>query len=157
MLDRLVRTVAAPSAIADRKSLEAPPLAGFRGGTADTIDANLQATALWRVIKREFPDWYTQRVEEAAALARDNKDDAAIGQHMARKLRELRRQQVANGLSATLPLLKTVATAFFDSLAKLREHSAEACHGFIRRGRSQPGHRRAAAGLGVHTGLCRRS
>jgi len=140
-LTQFVTSMTAPSgamAIADRKSLEAAPLAGFRGGTVSTIDASLQATALWRVIKQEFPDWYTQRINEAAALARDNKDDAAIGQHMARKLRELRRQQAQNGISATLPLLKTVATAYFDSLARLRSHSPEACNGFIRQGEAEP-------------------
>jgi hypothetical protein len=124
--------------IADRKSLEVPPLTGFRGGTAATIDASLQATALWRVIKREFPEWYTQRLNEAATLAGDGKDDAAIGQHMARRLRELRRQQAANGLSATLPLLGTVAAAYFDSLVKLRRHSAEVCNSFIRQGEAAP-------------------
>jgi len=124
--------------VADRKSLDVPPLAGFRGGTAETIDAHLQSTALWRVIKREFTDWYTQRVNEAAALARDNKDDVAIGRYMAGKLRELRRQQVANGLQATQPLLKTVAMAFYDNLVKLRAHSAEACHGLIDGGEANP-------------------
>jgi hypothetical protein len=125
-------------AIADRKSLEAPPLAGFRGGTAATIDATLQATALWTVLKREFPDWYAARVKEAATLAAEDKDDAAIGQHMARKLRELRRQQVGNALSATQPMLKTVATVFFENLGKLRSHSPEACHGLIDGGEANP-------------------
>jgi hypothetical protein len=125
-------------AIADRKSLETPPLAGFRGGPPESIDATLQDTALWRVIKREFPDWYTQRLDEAMALARENKDDAAIGQHMARKLVELRRQQAASALSATLPRLKTVASAFFDNLVKLRRHSVEACYGYISQGQASP-------------------
>jgi hypothetical protein len=124
--------------VADRKSLEVPPLAGFRGGTPASIDAALQATALWSVIKREFPEWYEERVKEAAALARENKDDVAIGQHMAAKLREFRRQQVSNALSATQPRLKTVATAFLDNLSKLREHSPQACHGFINGGEANP-------------------
>lgn len=124
--------------IADRKSLEVPPLAGF-SGTPQEIDAKLQATALWRVIKREFPDWYTQRLNEAVTLARDNKNEAAIGQHMARKLVELRRQQVSNALSATLPRLKGVAAAFFDNLARLRQHSVESCYGFISQGEANPG------------------
>jgi hypothetical protein len=124
--------------IADPKSLDVPPLAGFRGGTADSIDTHLQKTALWRVIKREFPDWYAQRLEEAAALARDNKDDTAIGQHMAGKLRELRRQQAANGLQATQQRLKTVAMAFFDNLVKLRAHSPQACHALIDGGEANP-------------------
>ncbi len=106
-------------AIADRKSLEVPPLAGFTD-TPEVTDAKLQATALWRVLKREFPDWYTQRLDESATLARASKDEAAIGQQMARKLVELRRQQVANALSATLPRLKSVATAFYDNLVQLR-------------------------------------
>jgi hypothetical protein len=119
--------------IADRKSLEVPPLAGF-SDSADAIDTNLQATALWRVLKREFPDWYTQRLNEAATLARANTDDTAISQQMARRLVELRRQQVANALSATLPRLKGVAAAFFENLAQLRRHSSEACYGFISQG-----------------------
>ena len=140
-LAALVASLTAPSgamAIADRKSLETPPFAGFQTGTADGIDANLQATALWRVIKRQFPDWYAQRLGEAAALAKDNKGDAVIGQYLARKLVELRRQQIANGLSAKLETLKMVATAYFESLEKLRKHSAEACNAFIRQGEAEP-------------------
>lgn len=124
-------------AIADRKSLEVPPLTGFTD-TSETTDAKLQATALWRVIKREFPDWYTQRLAESATLARSGKDEAAIGQHMARRLVELRRQQIANALSATLPRLKSVAVAFHDNLVQLRKHSTEACYGFISQGEANP-------------------
>lgn len=124
-------------AIADRKSLEVPPLAGFTD-TPETTDTKLQATALWRVIKREFPDWYTQRLAESATLARASKDEAAIGQQMARKLVELRRQQVANALSATLPRLKSVATAFYDNLVQLRRYSTDACYGFISQGEANP-------------------
>jgi GYF domain 2 len=124
--------------VADRKSLEMPPLVGFRAGSVDAIDATLQNTALWRVIKREFPDWYTERLNEGAALARDNKDDAVIGQLVARKLVELRRQQVANGLSAKLPMLKTVASAYYDSLTRLRKYNPEACSGFIKQGEAEP-------------------
>jgi uncharacterized protein DUF4339 len=124
-------------AIADRKSLEVPPLAGFTD-TPEVTDAKLQATALWRVLKREFPDWYTQRLDESATLARASKDDAAIGQHMARKLVELRRAQVANALSATLPRLKSVATAFYDNLVQLRRYSTDACYGFISQGEANP-------------------
>lgn len=124
--------------MSDRKSLETPPLIGFRAGSTEAIDATLQGTALWRVIKREFPDWYTQRLADAVALAREGKDDAVIGQYVARKLVELRRQQVANGLSAKLPLLMAVASAYFETLDKLRSHSVEACSGFIRQGEAEP-------------------
>jgi hypothetical protein len=140
-LATLAASFTAPSgamSIADRKSLETPPLLGFRAGSVEAIDATLQATALWRVIKREFPDWYGQRLAEAATLAKENKDDAVIGQLMARKLQELRRQQVANGLSAKLPMLKMVASAYYETVDRLRAHSVEACSGFIRQGEAEP-------------------
>jgi hypothetical protein len=136
--------------ISDRKSLDTPPLAGFRG-TPETVDATLQTTALWRVIKREFPDWYKQRLDEAIALAA-TKDDAAVGQFVARKLVELRRQHAVSALSATLPRLKSVAVAFFDSLAKLRQHSVEACHGFIAEGQASPAVVALLQGGSEHTG-----
>jgi hypothetical protein len=124
-------------AIADRKSLEAPPLKGF-SASPEATDAKLQETALWRVIKREFPDWYAQRLNEGVALARAGSDEAAIGQQMAKKLVELRRQQVANALSATLPKLNLVATAFYTNLAKLKAQGTEPCFAFISQGEAHP-------------------
>jgi hypothetical protein len=124
-------------AIADRKSLQAAPLAGFTD-SPEATDIKLQETALWRVIKREFPDWYNQRLTEAAELARSSKDPAAVGQQMARRIMELRRQQVAHALAATLPRLKTVASTFYDNLVELRRHSTDACYGFISQGETNP-------------------
>jgi hypothetical protein len=123
--------------IADRKSLDVPPFAGLRG-SPEAIDAKMQAAALWRVIKREFPEWYAQRLNEVAALARENKDDTAIAQDLAGKVVQLRRQQVANALSATLPKLKALAVAFHDNLASLRKQNAEACYGMISQGEAHP-------------------
>ena len=123
--------------IADRKSLEVSPFAGLRG-SPEVIDAKMQAAALWRVIKREFPDWYAERLNEVAALARENKDDAAIAQHLAGKVVQLRRQQVANALSATLPKLKALAVVFHDNLTNLRKQNAEACYGLISQGEAHP-------------------
>jgi len=123
--------------IADRKSLEAPPFAGLRG-TPEAVDAKMQSTALWRVIKREFPDWYTQRLNEVVSLARENKDAAAIAQHVAHKLVELRRQQLGNGLSATLPRIKSVVVAYHENLTRLRQQDAATCYGFISQGEEHP-------------------
>ena len=124
-------------AIADRKSLEVPPFKGFSGSTEAT-DAKLQETALWRVIKREFPDWYAKRLTEAAEMVRSGKDEAAIGEVIGRRLVDLRRQQVTNALSATLPRLKALATTFYDNLATLRRYSTDACYGFILQGEANP-------------------
>jgi hypothetical protein len=124
-------------AVPDQKSLEAPPLKGFIG-TADAIDGGLQQTALWRVLKRDFPDWYGERLKEAAELAAQNKDEATIGRQMAHALVVLRRQQVSNALSASIPRLKAVATAFFDNLVALRKQSDQACYEFIAQGEMSP-------------------
>jgi hypothetical protein len=143
MAGQVVGSLTSPSGssgaiqVGDRTSLEAPPLAGF-SGTAPEIDTKLQATALWRVLKREFGDWYSQRLDEAAGMAREGKNDTIIGQHLARKLVELRRQQANHALSATLPRLKGVAAAFYDNLAKLRRHSVDTCYGFISQSEASP-------------------
>ena len=124
--------------IADRRSLELPPLAGFRAGSGEAVDAALQSTALWKVIKREFPDWYRQRIAEAMQLTQEGKDDAVIGQLIGRKLAELRRQHAASGMAASEEWLKTVATAYLNTVKRLRGRDPEACAGFIRRGEAEP-------------------
>jgi hypothetical protein len=124
--------------VADRRSLELPPLAGFRAGTGEAVDAALQSTALWKVIKREFPDWYKERIAEAMQLTQEGKDDAVIGQLMGRKLAELRRQHAASGVAASEERLKTVATAYLDTVKRLRDYNPEVCTGFIRRGEAEP-------------------
>jgi len=121
----------------DRKSLETPPLAGLKGD-ARTIDTAMQAAAVWRLVKREFPDWYTQRLKEIEAMSAAGKDDAAIGQHLARALVTLRRQQVDNALAAQVSSLKRVATAFLENIEKLRKTGTDACYNFISQGEPSP-------------------
>ena len=104
----------------------------------DALDATLQATPLWRVLKRDYPDWYAERLKEIAALAADNKDDAAIGQQMARALVALRRQNVGNALGAGFPQLKAVASTFYENLVQLGKYSNEACFEFISKGEAGP-------------------
>src|SRR5262249_55041725 len=72
-------------AATDRVGIEVPPLRGFGPDTAQ-MDANLQATPLWRILKREFPDWYADRLKEVVGLTQQNKDDANIAQQMGRAL-----------------------------------------------------------------------
>jgi hypothetical protein len=123
----------AASLTLDGTGLDVSPLVGFRG-SPEAINAALQATPLWRVLKREFPDWYAERLKEAAALAAENKDDAAIGQQMARALVALRRQNVTHALAASFPKLKAVATSFYANLVELKKQSSDACFEFISQG-----------------------
>lgn len=120
-----------------QQSLEVPPLKGLANPPGG-LDAALQATALWRVLKREFPDWYGERLKEIAALAAQNKDDAAIAQQVARELVAFRRQQVNFALAASLPRLKLVASTFYDNLVQLRKESNEVCFDFISQGEASP-------------------
>ena len=129
----------APGSIAagDRKGLDTSPLAGF-SGPPGAIDATLQATPLWRIVKREFPDWYAERLKEIAGLAAQNKGEAEIGQQVARALVALRRQNVSHALAAGFPQLKAVASTFYENLVQLRKQSADACFEFISQGEASP-------------------
>ena len=44
------------------KELGTSPLQGFRAAP-DALDPTLQATPLWRILKRDFPDWYAERLQ----------------------------------------------------------------------------------------------
>ena len=131
------RLIAVVYATIDRKGEDASPLKGL-GGPPETIDARLQATRLWRIVKQEFPDWYAERLKEAAELAAQNKDQAEIGQHLARALVGLRRQNAKHALAAGAPQLKAVAMTFYENLAQLRKHSSEACFALISQGEASP-------------------
>jgi len=117
----------------DGKDFEVPPLVGFTG-SAETINATLQATPLWRILKRDFPDWYAERLKEAAALAAQNKNDGAIGQQMARAMVALRRQNFNYALAASFPKLKAVAMTFYENLVELQKQSNDVCFEFISQG-----------------------
>jgi hypothetical protein len=102
------------------------------------MDAALQGTTLWRLLKQEFPDWYAERLKQAAGLSAQHKDDPAIAQEMARALVALRRENAKHALAAGFPRLKAVAMAFRDNLVLLRKHSPEACYEFISKGEASP-------------------
>ena len=141
-LGKLIGALGTPSPISvmaatDRNGIDVPPLRGF-GPDAAQMDANLQATPLWRILKREFPDWYGERLKEIVALTQQSKDDTQIAQQVGRALVALRRQQTDNALSASLPNLKRIASTFYDNIAELRKQSTEACFAFISQGEASP-------------------
>jgi len=117
----------------DRRALDAPPLKGLEG-TPTQIDATMQQAALWRVLKREFPEWYEERVKEISQMP--NKAEAA--QKTAQALVALRRQNLSGALSASIPRVRLVASTFFENLAELRKTSDAACFEFIARGEASP-------------------
>jgi hypothetical protein len=64
-------TPSGASATAAGGGFDVSPLVGF-SRSPEAIDASLQATPLWRVLKRDYPEWYQERLKEAAGLAAQN-------------------------------------------------------------------------------------
>ena len=122
---------------ASKAGLKESPLKGF-AGSAQEVDASFQKAALWQLVKREFPDWYNERVNDTVRLKSEKKDDAAIAGHLTQALIDLRRRNVDAALAASPARLKFVAASFVENLSKLAKHSIDACYGFISQGESSP-------------------
>lgn len=122
---------------ADKAALEAPPFKGFQISIEGTDDV-LQKALLWRTLKREFPEWYANRLKDAAQQTRDKRSKSDVGRDMATSVMQLRRQHSGDALSATMPRLRAIAVAFADNLQRLRKHSVDACYGYISSGEAHP-------------------
>ncbi len=118
-------------------ALKHSPLQGF-AETALEVDDGFQKSALWQLVKREFPEWYGQRVDETAKLHAEKKDDKAIAAHLTQALVDLRRKNSNTALAASPARLRFVAATFVENLAGLSKHSVDACYGFISQGETNP-------------------
>jgi len=105
---------------------------------AEALDAKFQRTPMWTIVKREFPDWYGERLKEAAKLSAENQPEIAITKHLAEALVALRRQHAKEALSASTEKLTDVANAFLANLKSLGARSVGACYGFISQGETAP-------------------
>ena len=108
------------------------------GDSAAAIEDRLQKSALWSLIKKEFPEWYEERVKEAAKLGAEGKSELEITQHLVEALVGLRRQHADKALAASTEKHKQLASAFLDNLRRLSEQSADACYSFISKGETSP-------------------
>ena len=103
------------------------------------FEHRLQQTAHWPVIKREFPDWYGDRLREVAELQREKKSDDDIAKVLVDGIVALRRQNATQALAASAPKLKALASAFLENLKQLKAQSTTTCYNFISRGETTPG------------------
>ncbi len=140
-----IATLAPPSASTSEQvqtAAEAPPIAPVSSETveksAQALDAQFQRTPMWTVVKREFPDWYSEQLKEAGKLSAENQPQLAITKHLAQALVELRRKHADEALAASTEKLKLVANAFLDNLKSLSERGIGACYGFISQGETAP-------------------
>jgi hypothetical protein len=130
------------SSAATQTAAQTPPLppvsqAEVEQG-AQALDARFQHTPMWSVVKREFPDWYSEQLKEAATLNAQKQPPTAVYKHLAEALVALRRQHAQEALAASTDKLKVVASAFLDNLKSLSERSVGACYGFISQGETAP-------------------
>lgn len=104
-----------------------------------SLEARWQQTAHWPVIKREFPDWYGERLREATKLVSENKPEDEINKTLVDQMISLRRQNAGAALSASTPKLRALASAFLENLRQLKAQSTTACFNFISQGEGTPG------------------
>jgi hypothetical protein len=127
---------AAPVVVA-KPNTHRQPQSGYSDNPMD-VDKSFQRVELWQLLKKEFPDWYTQRVLDTARQKSEGKTDKEIAQQLAEQLVALRRKHVADALAASGQHLKSVASSFLDNLERLSRHSIDACYGFISQGETSP-------------------
>lgn len=108
------------------------------GTSPSEIESSLQRSAIWQIVKREFPDWYAGHTKQLAAIAADNSDERVIARTLAEGLVALRREQAKSALGAPLPSLRKIAETFLDNLAELSKIGAPQCFGFISYGEGTP-------------------
>ena len=128
-------TPVAPPVAADTSKMEALP--GLEGPSL-VLDEQLRSLRHWSIIRREFPDWYVERVNEAAKLTTENAKENEIGRHLAGEIVKLRRQSMNQALAAPIGNLKAMAKAFLDNLVALEKIGPQVCYAFIARGENTP-------------------
>lgn len=117
---------------------EVAPVTTAVAATDTAVDAQLQTTPVWKLVKTEFPDWYQERVRETVRMKSEGKTDKAVAAQLAEALVGLRRKHVNEALAASPGRLKAIASSFLDNLTRLSKHSVEACYGFISQGETNP-------------------
>lgn len=119
------------------ESLRSTPFKGV-GDDPEALDRSFQKAALWQLAKREFPEWYAERLNEVVRLREARRDEAAITQQLALAIVGLRRRHADAALAAPAKRVHAIAAGFLDNLRHLSAHSAGACYGFISQGETSP-------------------
>ena len=101
------------------------------GDTRDDIDRGLQKTALWRLLKRDYGDWYTERLGDIERMRSQKADEKAISKFLADVVVVQRRKTATIALAGSQDHLRQMATAFLVNLKQLSARDAQSCFGFI--------------------------
>ncbi len=101
------------------------------GQTEEEVDTSLQQTAVWQLLKREFPNWYTGRVQDVVRMRSQQQDEKAISKFLADVIVVLRRKHGQTALQASPEHLKRMAGSFVTNLKQLATRDAKTCFGFV--------------------------
>ncbi len=143
--DGVVPVQGRPSSAATREQAAAiakpAPAAALQDfpDNAGGIDGMLQKGRLWSIVREAFPEWYEERIREAAKMVAEKKTDEAVTKHVIDSLIALRRKNSDHAFQASLPALEQVARSFRDSLELLTKHSHVACYSLISNGEGTRG------------------
>ncbi|MDX2288332.1 MAG: GYF domain-containing protein [Hyphomicrobiaceae bacterium] len=131
--------VGTPGIITTLPPAIAPPVASNTAAAntpavaPEVIDADFQKSALWALMKREFPEWYAERITEVAQMS-GGQQNTDVSKHLVKQLVLLRRRNAEHALAASNERLRGIATAFLANLKTLSGHSTQACYTFISHG-----------------------
>lgn len=109
-----------------------------QGETKEAIDASLQKIAIWRYLKKEFGDWYGERVGDIERMRAQKRDERAVTQFMVDVIVTLRRRNSLAALQSSPEKLKGMASAFAANLKQLSSRDGSTCYAFITHGESSP-------------------
>ena len=101
-------------------------------------DTYYQQSKLWQYMKRAYPDWYGERINEVAALGNGSAPPRDATKSLVEGLVALRRQHANEALQANTGMLKAIAAAFLTNLQSLAEKGPDTCYGFISQGETSP-------------------
>ena len=108
------------------------------GDSREAIDASLQRIAIWRYLKREFTDWYEERVGDIERMRGQKRDERAITQFMVDVIVTLRRRNAQSSLQSSPEHMKAMASAFVMNLKQLGSRDGATCYAFVTHGEASP-------------------
>ncbi len=108
------------------------------GDTREAIDAALQRTAIWRILKRDHSQWYAERVADIEQRRAQKVDEKVISKFMADVIVTLRRNHALTALQSSPEHLRSMARAFGDNLRQLASRDGSTCFAFITFGEANP-------------------
>lgn len=119
------------------EAFQAPPFF-VEAETRQDIDAQLQRTALWRTLKRDYGKWYDERLVDIERMRGQKVDEKTISKFMADVVVVQRRNTASLALAASPDHLKSMASGFLSNLKQLASRDAQTCFSFISFGESSP-------------------